>query len=63
MRDEFQEGYNHFMIERDIFMDRGHGILEETLLGLITHKYMLRWSEREQKKLAQIEYIREIQKG
>jgi hypothetical protein len=27
------------------------------------HKDMLRWSEKEHKFLAQIEYIREIQKG
>jgi hypothetical protein len=36
---------------------------EETLLGMVSHKDMLRWSEREHKALAQIEYIKEIQKG
>jgi hypothetical protein len=60
MRVEFRERYNHFKVERDIFMAQVVGYQEETLLGMITHKYMLRWSEKEHKKISQIEYIREI---
>jgi hypothetical protein len=63
IRDEFQEGYNQFKLERDIFMAQVVSYQEETLLGLIAHKDMMRWSERSHKDLAQIEYIREIQKG
>jgi hypothetical protein len=33
---------------------------EETFLGLIVHKDMMRWYEKSHKALAQIEYIKEI---
>jgi hypothetical protein len=52
MRDEFQEGHNQFKIERDIFIAQVVSYQEETLLGIIAHKYMMRWSERSHKTLA-----------
>jgi hypothetical protein len=36
---------------------------EENFLSMVTHKEMLRWSEQAHRALAQIEYIKEIQKG
>jgi hypothetical protein len=44
-------------------MDRVVGYQEETLLGMIVHKDMMRWSERSHKTLEKVEYVREIHKG
>jgi hypothetical protein len=39
------------------------GYQEETLMGLIAYKDMMKWSEKYHQVLEKIEYIREIQKG
>jgi hypothetical protein len=63
MRTEFEEIYTQFKSDREVFMTRIVSYQEETLLGLIAYKEMMRWSEKAHQVLAQIEYIREIQKG
>jgi hypothetical protein len=63
MRIEFGEIYTQFKSDREVFMTKIVSYQEETLLGLVAYKEMMRWSEKYHQVLAQIEYIREIQKG
>jgi hypothetical protein len=57
IRVELREIYSQFKSEREAFMTQIIGYQEETLLGQITHKEMMQWSERSHRTLAQIEYI------
>jgi hypothetical protein len=63
MRVELGEIYSQFKSEREIFMTWIIGYQEETLMGLIAYKDMMKWSKKSHQVLEKIEYIREIQKG
>jgi hypothetical protein len=63
MRVELGEIYSQFKSEREIFMTWIIGYQEETLMGLIDYKDMMKWFEKSHHMLEKIEYIREIQKG
>jgi hypothetical protein len=63
MKIEFTKIYSRFKSDREVFMTKIVGFQEETLLGLMAYKEMMRWYEKSHQVSEQIEYIREIQKG
>jgi hypothetical protein len=63
MKIEFEEIYTEFKSDREVFMTRIGSYQEDTLLSLVAYKEMMRWSNKDHQLLAQIEYIKEIQKG
>jgi hypothetical protein len=62
IRDKFLGEYGRYKLVRDIFMENTISYQEKTLLCSVSHKHMLRWVEWAHMTLAQIEYIKEIQK-